>query len=115
MKKTLLLSAALGLGAFVLSSAANASTVPGTGIVGSYHDLSGNVTPVFAGVTGGGNPDDSLNRVCIYCHAPHHTYKPGVGEYKPLWNRPDSLYTQFAMYSNGANNWGAAGSDHVDA
>ena len=43
---------------------------------------------VFAAKTIDIDPD--LNRICVWCHAPHHTLKPlemaGDVDYLPLWN-----------------------------
>lgn len=102
MKKTLLTG--LALGAFVLAAnSAFAGTLGGSGIVGSRHDLS----EVGAGSAYGVGADDDLNRVCIYCHAPHSTLKGGsIGDaepaYYPLWNRPFSTITSYSQYDSGA-------------
>ncbi len=108
MKKRMLVSVALGIGALALTGgAALAGSAPGSGIIGSLHDLSDD-----GGYPGGGvGSADVLSRVCIYCHAPHHTQKPGnftePDKYLPLWNRPVSQATSFTMYSNGTNpGWG---------
>ena len=66
------------------------------------------------------SPADTLNRICIFCHAPHNTWKlspanggPGVGvgsgtqapdafDYLPLWNHDlTPNYALFTMYQNG--------------
>jgi len=60
------------------------------------------------------NPADTLTRKCIWCHAPHNTYRlPGtVGggpvapdgfDYLPLWNHDltGMTPTAFTMYDNG--------------
>lgn len=115
-KKLLVASLAIGVAALVgLADKADAegtsaykasgyvqqtTTGAGLGIVGSYHDLSD---------TGRGtlyNNDDTLQRICVYCHAPHHTIKPGSAEaigvdYLPLWNHGVSTNTVFQMYNNG--------------
>jgi predicted CXXCH cytochrome family protein len=91
---------------------------PGTGIIGSVHDL---------GVRYPANPPDFLDngpadnqaRVCIYCHAPHNTYKlspanqgPGAAgagpqapdpfTYLPLWNHAlTDNYGAYSMYFPG--------------
>jgi hypothetical protein len=54
----------IALGLFLASPAAAG---PGDGINGTVHDLS-------SGVYAAGSPD-SLQRICIFCHAPHNTYK----------------------------------------
>ena len=86
-----------------------AGSAAGTGINGSAHDLAMNFAPVPS--------DDGLQRMCIYCHTPHHSYKlsaanggpggrgtgdtaPDVYDYLPLWNH--ALTTQvFDPYQNG--------------
>jgi len=60
-------------------------------------------------------PDGSLNRICIFCHAPHNAYRlasaagTGAGpvadaayNYLPLWNHqlPNAVPT-YQMYENG--------------
>ena len=94
-----LLVVALGLS---LASAAYAFTgtyVPGAGINGTVHDLG----TAHNGMNYVAIPADSLQRICIFCHAPHNTYRlstakaarRGVGggpqapdafDYLPLWN-----------------------------
>lgn len=86
---------------------------PGAGILGTPHDLA----TAHHGM-GYENPADPLDRVCIYCHAPHNTYKlspanngPGAGigagpmapddyTYLPLWNHTVTVEA-FTMYQNG--------------
>ena len=107
MKKRLLVSVALGIGAFALAGGvAMAGSAPGSGIIGSLHDLSDDGGYPVTGTNGNPN-DDKLSRVCIYCHAPHHTQKADKNSakknYMPLWNRPISQAQTFVMYSNGSN------------
>ncbi len=112
----------LGLG---LASAAWAITAPytgsdsataGIGINGSVHDLG----TAHNGMSYVAMPADSLQRICIFCHAPHNTYKlspanggPGAGvggglqapdafDYLPLWNHQlTGNYASYTMYQNG--------------
>ncbi len=61
------------------------------GIVGSVHDLG----------QAWGDPQD---RICVFCHTPHHAQVPSEennwgDDYKPLWNRPDSTIT-YTMYTS---------------
>jgi predicted CXXCH cytochrome family protein len=90
----------------------NGTYTPGTGINGTVHDLGTahngmNYTAVTV-------PPDTLNRICIFCHAPHNTYKPsgvliGGGpnapsgfDYLPLWNHNLTGFTTvFIPYTNG--------------
>jgi hypothetical protein len=112
MKKSLILIMAVALMVFGASLIASAGTAPGTGIGGGAHDLSsgGLSGPDFGfaaeNVTGTAGRD----RICIYCHAPHHTFKPGdtttsgvAMNYKPLWNRANSAVASFATYTNGTD------------
>jgi len=89
MKKSILLAAAFGLIVAGVAQGQNSTTgsfkaAAGAGIVGSKHDLS-NATGI--GVIYG--QTDALDRICIYCHAPHHAIQEadaaGIG-YLPLWN-----------------------------
>jgi hypothetical protein len=57
---------------------AMAGLAPGSGIVGSPHDMN---------IYSGGDP---FLRVCVYCHTPHNAVTSsdaGVTTYLPLWNR----------------------------
>ena len=93
MKKTLVVSLALGL------TLAAGSAFAGT-IVGSAHDLSGTAF----------NAD---GKICAFCHTPHHGVKPGTGAsdltYSPLWNKDLSTYSTvtggagFTLYDNGSD------------
>ncbi len=70
-------------------------------IVGTKHDLS-----PTGGAAAYGNPTES--RICIYCHAPHHTIKPADAAsygftYVPLWNHDITQQTTFTYYDNGGN------------
>jgi predicted CXXCH cytochrome family protein len=89
MKKTILLAAAFS---FVIAGAAHAATnnsggshlnnTPGSGIIGTVHDLSTGGVITYT-------PDAELDRICIWCHAPHHAMQladsAGI-DYLPLWN-----------------------------
>lgn len=90
MKKNILLAAAFGL--LIVAGTAQADSITGShnaaagdGIVNSKHDLS---TATGIGMLYGGQ-NDSLDRICIYCHAPHHTMQESEAwgiKYLPLWN-----------------------------
>ena len=110
---------ALGL---VLASAAVAydytnEPLPGSGINDTVHDLSTGANGLGAYVA---NPDDTLDRICIFCHTPHHSYKlsqanggppAGLGSgnqagdeftYLPLWNHAlTGNAGSYSMYYNG--------------
>ena len=120
MKKSILLAAAFGL---VVVGTAQAQTnnmhgsynaLPGSGITSSKHDLS-NLTGIgdLYGQT------DELDRICIYCHAPHHTMQEADSEgikYLPLWNHAvTSLYynTYQSDFGDGPDSVGTAVLDAV--
>jgi predicted CXXCH cytochrome family protein len=82
----------------------------GTGINGTVHDLRRHNT--LLGYKSA-NQSDYLDRLCIFCHAPHHTYRPstagavGTGPlapadytYLPLWNHTVTQQA-FTPYFNG--------------
>lgn len=85
------------------------SYVPGAGIDGTVHDLGTS----HDGLVYPANPNDTLNRVCIFCHAPHNTYRlstatggagpqaPAAFDYLPLWNHSLPANTAYTMYENG--------------
>jgi len=83
----------------------NGELIGGTGIVGTYHDLSSTGVGSTYGI------NEKHNRICIFCHAPHNTLTPadasGKGiNYVPLWNHGDgsghvTLATTWMMYGHG--------------
>lgn len=105
---------ALGLSFGSTAWAFNGSYVPGDGIIGTVHDLG----TAHDGMNYVADPADELNRSCIFCHAPHNTYRlspanegPGVGggpqapddfDYLPLWNHElTGNSSSYTMYQNG--------------
>ena len=103
MKRTLLIALCVVFGVILVSSIATAQTyLPGKGIKGTPHDLS-----TKGGAPTKGDPTEQgaegLDRICIYCHAPHNTVKlndaAGV-DYIPLWNHEITVQ-DYALYSNG--------------
>jgi predicted CXXCH cytochrome family protein len=87
------------------------SYVPGNGINNTPHDLG----TAKNGMDYTAVPADPLTRICIFCHAPHNTYRlngTGVGagpevadpayDYLPLWNHtlPD-VAPVYQPYENG--------------
>ena len=94
-------SAALALGP---ATGGEGTNIPGSGLYGSIHDLTTNGTPV--GVPGF-RSDTLQQRLCVYCHTPHHAHYPGDpsltgaaanAEYLPLWSHDVSTvsYTPYA-------------------
>ena len=96
MKKSILLAAAFGLFVAGTAQAQNSTTgsfnqVAGGGIVSSKHDLS-----IQTGIGNLYGQTDALDRICIYCHAPHHAMQEADAagiKYLPLWNH--GVTTQF--------------------
>jgi len=66
---------------------AYAGLTPGSGIVGSLHDM--NLVS---------NPD-TFNRVCAFCHTPHHALDDANADYLPLWSHTFTTQT-FTPYSS---------------
>jgi predicted CXXCH cytochrome family protein len=88
----------------VIGTTAQAAYVAGNGIKGTAHDMSS----AGDGKTYG-NAADTLDRICIYCHTPHHAAldteaAAGVNplSYYPLWNH-DVTQVDFTnkLYSSG--------------
>jgi predicted CXXCH cytochrome family protein len=101
MKKLVIASlcAAVVIG---MSAVAMAGPNPGTGIKSTSHDLS---TSSGKGATWAPNSDPTLDRICIYCHAPHNSLKPGESSltYYPLWNHALSTIPSYQTYDNGTD------------
>ena len=119
MKRLLVLTIMIALGMLFVSSNASAissgytgetAATAGIGINGTVHDLRRYNTLVGYKSTG---EEDYLDRICIFCHAPHHAYKltgivEGTGPesvsadytYLPLWNH-DQTVQVFTPYYNG--------------
>jgi len=82
----------------------------GSGIANTVHDLG----HAHNGIDYTADPADPLNRICIFCHTPHHAYKvngTGVGsgpeapdgfDYLPLWNHePTTNVGSYTPYTSG--------------
>jgi predicted CXXCH cytochrome family protein len=108
MKKYVMLVLCILMGMLLVASMSMATTLTnaGKGIKSSEHDLS---------TTGAGknygdalekaNTLDGGNRICIYCHAPHHTIKAAEADginYIPLWNHEVTVQ-DYVLYSNGTD------------
>src|SRR5262245_37107141 len=104
MRRLLRTALALACGLFLASSVRAydpPAPAPGAGINGTVHDLA----TAHNGMNYVAIPADTLQRVCIFCHAPHHTYRispanggPGAGvgsgpqapdafDYRTLWKQ----------------------------
>ena len=80
-KKNLLIACFVGFAlTFGVAGVSMADLAPGTGIVGSKHDMRG-----YAESNGGAR--DQYERVCAYCHTPHHAVEDLDADYMPLWSR----------------------------
>ena len=109
MKKTILLAAAFGLIAAgtvhaVDSSDGSNEQLPGSGISGTKHDLSSNgIGSMYPSENRADGLADPLDRVCIWCHAPHHTMtenESGAIKYLPLWNHEVTVNTYTTYQSD---------------
>lgn len=108
----------LAVGAFLVSylMAYTGSYTPGAGINDSVHDLG----TAKNGMSYVAVPADPQQRTCIFCHAPHNTYKlspanggpgapvgggpqaPDAFDYLPLWNHElTGNFASYTMYQNG--------------
>jgi len=113
MKKYVAILVCLAISLLLVVSTAMAFTgtyTPGIGINGTVHDLRAANT----GLSYPANPADALDRICVFCHAPHHTYRlstvdPATGTgpqapsdytYLPLWNHEVTVQP-FTQYTNG--------------
>jgi len=97
--------AAIALAATLPALSYSGSYVPGTGINGTPHDMNRRDT-------GMAYKSGSDTRICIFCHAPHNTYRlstatkgqgpiaPEAFTYLPLWNH-QLQSTTYEMYENG--------------
>jgi hypothetical protein len=68
-----------------------AGSTPGTGIFHSVHDLTGGPDGTGPPLSVLGFVADPQQRVCAYCHTPHHAIFPGEAgangaDYLPLWS-----------------------------
>jgi hypothetical protein len=85
------------------ASAAIAGSAPGTGVYQSVHDLTngpGGAGPPTSSVPG--FVSDPQQRLCCYCHTPHHAIlvgdaAAGTADYLPLWSHEVSAvnYTPY--------------------
>jgi len=104
-----LLAGACGVLVASAAMAFTGSYSPDTGVNNTVHDLSQTTN----GMVYSAQPADTLNRICIFCHAPHNTYRlstatggagpqaSAVYDYLPLWNHELADDPQYTMYENG--------------
>ena len=86
MKKVLVTIAAVGC--LAAAGTALAGIPAGTGVNGSLHDM----TKVVPGTA------DTMGRVCVYCHTPHHAVVSQGSSNLPLWNHEITADNQFLPY-----------------
>jgi hypothetical protein len=80
----------LCFGAFLAGAVvAYAGTTPGTGIQGSKHDIN-----TLVGAT-----KDPQERICAFCHTPHHAADPTASDYMPLWSHDLTTQTYLPYQS----------------
>jgi len=104
MKKQIIMLLFLALGILTAVSVVMAGTTPGSGIKATSHDLSsatGHGGTYDAGILA----DAPLDRICIYCHAPHHTITTAEAaaadiSYYPLWNHAITTVVSWTTYQN---------------
>ena len=101
MKKYLALLVFI-LGMVMVSSLLFAGQSPGTGIKLTSHDLSRAGRGLLWGAPTA--VEEPLDRICIYCHAPHNTITPDQAvtagiTYYPLWNH-DVTNLTYLLYTN---------------
>lgn len=106
MKRSIIVCLAIGLLLALATVAMATNQAPGTGIVGTSHDLS-SATGVGDSWGAGSAADGTMDRICIYCHTPHHsataTDATAKGlTYYPLWNHDTTVLT-YATYTNGTD------------
>jgi len=101
-KKNLLVACFVGLAlTFGIAGAAFAGPNPGTGITDSPHDLASRVA--------------GEDRICAFCHTPHHATDASLHDYMPLWSRDlgPSSYTGYASSTYDAGNLGYIAEDQL--
>jgi len=87
-KKILALLAVCSLGA---ATAAFGAAARGDGVIGGPHDMT-----TYGYV-------DNQDRVCAFCHTPHHAASTG-GEYLPLWSRAEDTKPFNVAYNSSTIN-----------
>lgn len=103
MKKSVMFVLCLVIGTMFVTSAAFAYTA-GSRISNTPHDLSLAAPGAAFGDTA---ENTGLQRICIYCHAPHNTMNATQAAaagitYFPLWNHA-TTDANYAMYTNGTD------------
>jgi len=101
MKKMMIILGAAAMMS-VCAGVALAGPDPGTGIYESVHDLTNGPGGAGAPLSVPGFVTDPQQRLCAYCHTPHHAIQPGdpnagTADYLPLWSHDVSTvnYTPY--------------------
>ncbi|MEW6117896.1 MAG: cytochrome c3 family protein [Nitrospirota bacterium] len=116
MKKIVVVLSMAALSVLLVATMVFAVAAPGSGIKGTFHDLS--KTGATAVAYGDTAEQAGLDRICVYCHAPHHTAKltdsatSGGVQYLPLWNHGVTTQT-YTTYTNGPDD--PADGNHLSA
>ncbi len=110
MKKMIALLVA-GAMATLGASLASAGVDPGTGLYYSVHDLTNGPNGSGAPISVSGFVVDSQQRLCAYCHTPHHAIivgsaEAGTADYLPLWSHAVSQQTYTPYVSATFNPFG---------
>jgi len=97
MKKVL--ASVLAVASIAAAGSVYAGIPAQTGVNGSLHDM----RMYAATKAGAGYADvhvDSMDRVCVFCHTPHNSIKPGGGDTSdyPLWNRVTDATLNYEPY-----------------
>ena len=98
MKK--IISSLIAVAALGASFAFAANNTPGTGVINTSHDMR-----LISGVV------DPQNRVCAFCHTPHHAFQAGDVQnggtiptdvvYLPLWSHAITADMTYQIYGTG--------------
>jgi hypothetical protein len=115
MKKLVAVLAVAALTA-VGASVALAASDAGTGIYGTAHDINFKLGPAVR---------DSQDRLCAYCHTPHHAYTIADGgnaatalglnhDYAPLWSHELTTQNYVAYTSDRFDQFGGQSMDPTD-
>jgi hypothetical protein len=90
----------------------SAGSAPGTGVYFSVHDLSAGPDGTGPSLSVSGFVPDPQQRLCVYCHTPHHAIFPGGAgangaNYLPLWSHQVSNqnYTPYTSTNFLTHGW----------
>ncbi|KAA0891327.1 cytochrome C [Oryzomonas rubra] len=72
--------------------------LPQSGVNGSLHDMN-----YYATANGGNSQVDNQDRVCAFCHTPHHALEDSSADYLPLWSHQLTNQT-FSPYQSATLN-----------